>query len=93
MIMSKYYVDKYLIIFRFNNFLINRIRLTTCFFQFMPHLLAYYQLDIFKISKKVIGGWNFSQYIKNFSKSDYLHHFKWENYKIIFSGLKKEKSY
>ena len=39
-------------------------------------------------NKNVIGGWNFSQYIKKYTKTDFLHHYKWENYQNIFSKFK-----
>lgn len=44
-----------------------------------------------KKNKKVLGGWNFSQYIKKYSKNDYLHHYKWENYKSLFMKMKGKK--
>ena len=91
---SKYYVEQIFdYIFRFNNFLINRIKTYDMLFPVQASFVSngYLVRYFLKYQKKVIGGWNFSQYIKNFSKSDYLHHFKWENYKIIFSGLKKKK--
>ena len=45
-----------------------------------------------KKNKYVIGGWNFSQYIKKFTKTDFLHHCKWEDYQNIFSKLDAKRN-
>lgn len=79
--------------FRFNNFLNKKIKTYDMLFPIQASFVSngYLVRYFLKYQKKVIGGWNFSQYIKKFSKSDYLHHYKWENYKKLFSRLKNKK--
>lgn len=80
--------------YKFNNFLNKKIKTYDVLFPIQASFVSngYLVRYFLKYKKKVIGGWNFSQYLKKFSKSNNLHHYKWENYKKLFSKLKNKKN-
>ena len=77
-----------------NNKLKNKLKNYELLMPIQSSFLHAYPIRLFlDYKKKVVGGWNFSQYVKIFSKDDDLHHYKWENYKTNFSKvLNKNKA-
>lgn len=90
---SQYHIEQiFKYVYRFDNFFKKKLRNYDLLLPIQASFITNGYIVRYFLNKKknVIGGWNFSQYIKKYTKTDYLHHCKWENYQNIFSKLKEK---